>query len=224
MDPVTPAAQAGIVPGDLVVALAGDTIRHWGEMVRRVEPRAHETVDITLLRDGARTELRLTIGEGEKADRITGESRTAGVLGVRPSMNFRRVEFGLLGAVREGVRQTRNDLSLVLFTVRGLLFGKVSPRELGGPIVIGQLSGQAARLGPLPFLRLMAFISVNLAIFNLLPVPVLDGGHLIFLLLEGLRGRPVSTTVRLRLTQLGFALLMVLVVFVFYNDIARILR
>jgi regulator of sigma E protease len=110
----------------------------------------------------------------------------------------------------------------VLVTVRGLVLGQVSPKELGGPIVIGQLSGQMARAGLLPFLNFMAFISINLAVFNLLPIPVLDGGHLVFLALEGALGRPVPLVWRLRLTQVGMLLLMMLVVLVVYNDVLRL--
>jgi regulator of sigma E protease len=112
---------------------------------------------------------------------------------------------------------------LVLVTVRGLVLGRVSPKELGGPLVIGQLSGRMARLGIVPFLTFMAFISINLAVFNLLPIPVLDGGHLVFLGLEGLRGgRPVPMGWRIRLTQVGMVFLLALVVLVIYNDVLRL--
>jgi regulator of sigma E protease len=112
---------------------------------------------------------------------------------------------------------------VVVVTVRGLILGQVSPKELGGPILIGQLSGQAARAGVPTFLEFMAFVSISLGVFNLLPIPVLDGGHLVFLLLEGMRGgRPVSVAWRLRLTQLGMVLLLALVVLVVYNDILRV--
>jgi len=108
--------------------------------------------------------------------------------------------------------------------VRGLVLGQVSPKELGGPLVIGQLSGRMARAGIIPFLNFMAFISINLAVFNLLPIPVLDGGHLVFLGLEGLRGgKPVPMSWRIRLTQVGMVFLLALVVLVLYNDVLRIL-
>ena len=101
--------------------------------------------------------------------------------------------------------------------------GSVSPRELGGPILIAQVSGQAAQLGGAALLSFMAFLSVNLAVVNLLPIPVLDGGHLVFLILEGIRGKPVSLQWRLRFTQLGMFLLLAILVLVFRNDILRIL-
>jgi regulator of sigma E protease len=146
-----------------------------------------------------------------------------GRLGVYVAEALREVEFTPLGAMVEGWRQMTGGVRLVLVTVRGLVLGQVSPKELGGPIVIGQLSGRMARAGLIPFLNFMAFISINLAVFNLLPIPVLDGGHLVFLVLEGVRGRPVPVTWRLRLTQVGMFLLMLLVVLVVYNDVLRLL-
>ena len=128
-----------------------------------------------------------------------------------------------LGAIAEGGRQTFAQLRVVLVTVKQLVLRQVSVRDLAGPIGIGQISGQAARAGLVPFLSLIAFISINLAILNVLPIPVLDGGQLMFLLLEGLRGgRPLSLAVRLRLTQLGVFILFALVVLVMYNDVMRV--
>lgn len=104
-----------------------------------------------------------------------------------------------------------------------MLTGKTSSKELGGPIAIGQLSGQAARQGLWPFMSFMAIISVNLAVLNLLPIPVLDGGHIMFLMAEAVRGgRPISMRYRLRLTQIGLLLVMGLMVLAFANDILRL--
>jgi len=113
---------------------------------------------------------------------------------------------------------------LEIFTfLKRLVTGRESARDLGGPIVIGQLSGAAARQGLSAFLNFMAIISVNLAVLNLLPIPVLDGGHLVFLFAEALRGgRPVGVESRLRLTQVGMILLLGLMVLVFANDIMRL--
>jgi len=125
-------------------------------------------------------------------------------------------------AMAAGLVQTGQDLDLVVATIRGLMAGRVSPKDLAGPIGIGQISGQAARQGLAELLWLIAVISVNLAVFNLLPVPVLDGGHLVFLLVEAVRGRPLTLETRYRFMQVGMGLLLLLVVFVFYNDIRRL--
>jgi regulator of sigma E protease len=106
-------------------------------------------------------------------------------------------------------------------TLGDLFTGNASPRNLGGPLAIGRISGEAARLGLEPFLRWMALLSVNLAVFNLLPIPVLDGGQLLFILVEAVRGRPLSVENRMRLAQLGLILVVGLMVWVIANDILR---
>jgi regulator of sigma E protease len=104
-----------------------------------------------------------------------------------------------------------------------MIVGRISPRELGGPIFIGQMSGQVAAAGMLPLVLFMAFLSVNLAILNLLPIPVLDGGHLIFLFIEGIRGKPLSLALRLRLTQIGLFVLLGIMVLALTNDLFRVI-
>ena len=123
-----------------------------------------------------------------------------------------------------GWRQTVDASKQIGRTVRGLLSGRVAGRELGGPILIGQLAGQTARMGLEPFLAFMALISVNLAILNLLPIPVLDGGQFLFLLAEGVLRRPLSLKVRERLTAVGLILIVMLMVFAFSNDIRRVIE
>jgi regulator of sigma E protease len=110
----------------------------------------------------------------------------------------------------------------VLFTLKGLVTGALSPRDLGGPIMVGQLSGEYARLGIDAFLGFMALFSINLAVLNLLPIPVLDGGHLVFLLVEGVRRRPLSVVQRQRFTQIGFFVLVAIMALAIANDVSRV--
>jgi regulator of sigma E protease len=124
--------------------------------------------------------------------------------------------------LREATRRTLSDAGLVVFTVKGLLVGQVSPRELGGPIFIGQLSGQVAQIGLEPFLAFIALFSVNLAVLNLLPIPVLDGGRLLLLLAEGIRRRPLSVVLRTRLSQVGVAVLLAIMALALVNDLLRV--
>ncbi len=222
--PGRPASRAGIEPGDLFVAADGDTIRYWGDLLAVVEPAAGDTIVFTILREGSLIEVSLVpdmVSEAVRDPRAGGD-RKVGFIGVAPQIGIRRVRYGPIAAAQQGWSMTVTSVAQVAFALRGLILRQVSPRELGGPIFIAQLSGQMAQLGIVAFLSFMAFISINLAIFNLLPIPVLDGGHLVFLVLEGIRGKPVSVQVRMRFTQIGLALLLALVVFVVYNDLVRV--
>jgi len=130
---------------------------------------------------------------------------------------------GPLGALYSGVEQTWGWTKLTCLGIVKIIQGVVSPKELGGPILIAQMAGSQARKGILPFIFLMAVLSVNLGVLNFLPIPVLDGGHLCFFLIEAVTGREVNMKWREISQQVGFFLLITLMVVVFYNDIARIL-
>ena len=130
--------------------------------------------------------------------------------------------YEIIGAIGEGARNTVTSAKLIVSIVRGLFTGELSLRQLGGPIAIGQQSGQAARAGLVSFLAFLALISINLAILNLLPVPILDGGQLMFLAAEAIRRQPLSLSVRLRLTQLGFLFIIGLLLLATSNDLIRI--
>jgi regulator of sigma E protease len=128
---------------------------------------------------------------------------------------------GPIGAIRHGALQTWDITALTVDFLGGLFTGRQSARNIGGPIMIGQLSGRFARAGLMEFLGFMAILSVNLAILNLLPIPVLDGGHLVFLGVEAVRGRPLSLDQRMRLSQVGFVLIIMLMVWAIGNDVIR---
>ncbi|UCG88612.1 MAG: RIP metalloprotease RseP [Gemmatimonadota bacterium] len=219
-----PASDAGMEPSDLVVRMDGDTVRTWYEMVAVIEPAAGDTIALTVQRADTLIELVVVPEQETVRDPVSGESREVGRIGIAgPRVESIRVEFGVAGAVAEGLRLTWYDASRVLYTLWGMVTARISPRELGGPIYIGQVSGQIAQAGILPLLYFMAFLSVNLAVLNLLPIPVLDGGHLIFLLIEGIRGKPLSLDTRLRLTQVGLFVLLGIMAFALTNDLFRVI-
>ncbi len=155
-------------------------------------------------------------------DPASGKTRTVGRIGVGIYVEVRH--FGALGSVGEGLRQTGRAAGLILFTLKGLVTGQVSPRDIGGPILVGQLAGEVVRLGLQDFLAFVALFSINLAILNLLPIPVLDGGHLLFLAIEGVRGRPLSIEQRQRLTQIGFFVLVGIMALALGNDVLRLFK
>jgi regulator of sigma E protease len=219
----TPAHEAGLGPDDLIVRMNGDTIRTWYEMVAVIEGGVGDSIALQVLRSDSLLNLHVVPEEQTVKDPITGDSRQAGRIGIGPAqVEPIRVEFGLVGAFIEGGRLTWYDASRVLYTLWGMITARISPRELGGPVYIGQVSGQIAQAGLLPLLFFMAFLSVNLAILNLLPIPVLDGGHLVFLFLEGIRGEPLPVSWRLRLTQLGLFVLLGIMAYALANDLYRV--
>jgi len=219
--PGYPAAAAGMRPGDRVLVAGPDTIVAWEQFVKAVEGSADQPLDLLVRRGNADTAITVT----PRAVTLTAPdstSRTVGRIGVSVYLPVER--FGLVGSIGQGFQRAAAAGGIVLFTLKGLLTGALSARDLGGPIMIGEISGQAARLGLETFLGFMALFSMNLAVLNLLPIPVLDGGHLVFLAIEGIRRRPLSTKQRMRLTQIGFVVLVGIMLLALTNDITRLVR
>jgi len=158
----------------------------------------------------------------EDTDPVTKRTHVIGFVGVGAAYPT-LPRPGVLGAIRVGWAETRSRGGLILDFLVKLVTGRASLGELGGPILIGQISSQAARIGPATFLGFMAFLSINLAILNVLPIPILDGGQLVFLLAEAVRRRPLPLELRLRLTQIGFVVLVAIMILATSNDIRRLL-
>lgn len=217
----TPAERAGIEPGDTLLALDGQSVTQWHEFQDLIQARPRQPVTLTVARGAQRLELTTTTDTAAIAT-PGGRTRTIGFLGIGTRFNVQRERYSLGQALQVGWDQTLESSTQIVRTVRGLFSGRVAGRELGGPILIGQLAGQATRMGFDAFLGFMALISVNLAILNLLPIPVLDGGQFLFLLAEGVLRRPLSLKLRERLTAVGLVLILLLMVFAFSNDIRRL--
>jgi len=219
--PGRPAALAGIERGDRIVAVDGDTVPAWERFVHIVEQSAGESLAVTVLRQGALHRLTL-VPEEMSVPGPSGTSRRVGKVGLAVYLPLTR--YGVVGSIGQGLQRTASSAGLIVFTLKGLVLGQVSPRDLGGPILVGQLSGEMARLGLDAFLSFMALFSVNLAVLNLLPIPVLDGGHLVFLVVEGIRRRPLSIVQRQRLTQVGFFVLVAIMALAIANDVTRLFQ
>jgi len=218
-----PAAAAGMEAGDVIVEVDGRRAVDFTDVQRSLQNRAGEAVEVVVERGDETLAYTITPDPVKMFDELSGDSVVVGHIGiafsVATSVN-RRLGFG--AAVGEGFRQTGYWAAEIGRFVGRIFSGQDSASELGGPIAIGQLSGQFARAGVTPFLWFMAVISVNLAVLNLLPIPVLDGGHLLFLAVEGLRGRAVSIEQRIRLTQVGMLFVLGLMVLAIANDIIRL--
>jgi len=210
--------QAGFKPGDRILTVDGVTVQSWQDFARTARSSPGRELAVEVLRGAGRVSLRVVPQRREEKDSVTKEVRSFGFVGVGPLLVPRP---GALGATRIGWQETRDRAALILGFLAKFVTGKASPRELGGPLLIGQISGQAARVGLGTFLGFMAFLSVNLAILNLLPIPILDGGQAAFLLAEAVRRKPLPLELRLRLTQIGFVVLLGIMILATSNDILR---
>lgn len=219
----SPAAEAGFRPGDLILTVEGHRIRSFDELSLMVKQNPEMPIRIGVERAGERLTLQAVPRSVRIWSDVIRDSVEIGQLGVRsdPSGGYRSLGWG--GAIEEGSYRTWYWVRTTFEFLGQLVSGQSSAKEVGGPILIGQLSGQAARAGIWPLLSFMAIISINLAILNLLPVPVLDGGHLTFLAFEAVRGKALSAGQRIRLTQVGMVLIVGLMVWVITNDVLRLL-
>jgi regulator of sigma E protease len=209
------AATAGIRPGDVIVALDGHAVTRFEEVQRHIQPRAGQPVEVTVMRDGQERALR-AVPDG----RTHGE-RTVGMLGVGAGpANFERLD--PFSAIWAGTVQTADVTWQTLVAVSQMITGARGTDDLGGPLGIGKIAGDAARLGIASLLSFMAVLSVNLALINLFPIPILDGGHLLFYAAEALRGRPLPAKAQEMGYRAGFALLITLFVFATWNDLTNL--
>jgi regulator of sigma E protease len=216
-----PAARAGVLPGDTVVSAAGQPIGQWADLLRVIEASGGRPIDLAVHRNGTTLAFTLTPETDTVLDEA-GKARAVGKIGIGLKTDTRFEPYTFTQAVAAGSAMTLESATQVVRTVRGLASGRVATREVGGPIFIGQMAGETARLGIDPFLGFMAIISVNLAILNLLPVPVLDGGQFLLLFAEAVLRRPIPPKLREGLTALGLVLVVLLMGLAFSNDIRRI--
>lgn len=219
--PDSPAAVAGIQPGDRIVSINGTPIEQWGNVSEHIDASQGQPVDLELSRNGEALTLRIT---PQSSTRVTlfGEEKPAWLIGVAAGNVRGTRELSALQAMQFGFRQTWN---MTVFTLEGIqkLFQRVVPLDnVGGPIMIAQLVGQQAQESLVGVFLLAALISVNLGILNLLPIPVLDGGHILFCLLEMTFRRPVTERVQEASARVGMAMLFALMIFATWNDLVRL--
>lgn len=223
IEPDSPAAVAGFQPGDRILAVDGVEVKEPAHVRIVVERKADEPIRFRVARGEERVELEATPAPVEVFNEMAQQTITVGRIGVTFDPEAARRSVGLVPALVEGWDQTVYWTGTVVRFLADLVTGQGSVRELGGPIMIGQISGQAARAGIWPLVAFMAVISINLAVLNLLPIPVLDGGHLLFLAIEGVRGKALSVEQRLRYTTVGMVFVIGLMLWAIGNDLLRLL-
>jgi regulator of sigma E protease len=214
------AAEAGLMTGDTITAIDGQKVTEWEQIRARVQELGGKALAVTVLRDGKAVDLTVTPRRTE-TQTIFGEATEAWLIGISPQGTTVTVRHGLFEGAWLGVKRTYEITHLTVLGIVKLIERAIPSNTIGGPILIAQMAGEQASLGLMNVLLFVALLSVNLGVLNLLPIPVLDGGHLMFLVAEAVRGRPVSIKVREVAQQAGLFLLLALMAFAFYNDIMR---
>ncbi|MBW0235293.1 MULTISPECIES: RIP metalloprotease RseP [Pseudomonas] len=217
-----PAQAAGLKSGDKLLAMNDQPIGDWQQVVDWVRVRPGARVVLRVEREGAVVDIPVTLavrGEGKAATGYLG----AGVKGVDwPPAMVREVSFGPIAAIGEGARRTWTMSVLTLDSLKKMLFGELSVKNLSGPITIAKVAGASAQSGVADFLNFLAYLSISLGVLNLLPIPVLDGGHLLFYLIEWVRGRPLSDRVQGWGMQIGISLVVGVMLLALVNDLGRL--
>jgi regulator of sigma E protease len=217
----SPASKAHLMKGDLITAVQGQPVKSWSEIKEHIQNSAGRPVEITIQRGKEHLTVTVVPEQGVEKNLFGEEVKTA-LIGIVASGKYDNVKLGVWGAITQGFLKTWEVTKLTCLTIVKLFQGVVSIKTLGGPIMIGQLTGQAAQEGFSYLIPLLAIISINLGILNLLPVPILDGGLIFFFLIELIIGKPISLKKRDVAQKVGLFLLAVLIVVVTMNDLSRI--
>jgi regulator of sigma E protease len=223
VEPGSAAARAGLRPGDRVRAAGGRPVRTWEEFEKAIQGSPGKPLPLQVQRGATVLAVAATpAADSRKGD--DGKTAQVGVLGVRSQNPWVHRDMGFGESVKAGFTNTGSTVVLIADALRKLVTGEISARNMGGLISIGEASGEYARLGLEAFLGFLALFSVNLAILNLLPIPILDGGHLMFLAIEAVRGRPLSVESRIRLSHVGLIIVVGLMLWANGNDVVRLVE
>lgn len=221
VDKDSPAWKAGLAKGDLIESIDGTPISSWEEMAEIISGSNGKRLLVSVVRNGAVLKLDI-LPELKTAKNIFGEDIKRHAIGISSAGDFYTKKLNPFQALFESIRQTYKITHLTVVSIAKLIQGTLSAKTLGGPIMIAEMAGQQAREGIANLAFFIALLSINLAVLNFLPIPVLDGGHLLFFFIEAVIGKPVNTKMREIAQQVGIFVLVALMIYVFYNDITRI--
>lgn len=215
------AYEAGLKENDIVSKVDGVAIERWDKMADKINKSDGKTLNFTIQRNAQTLEIRIT-PRLTKSKSIFGEDTNSYKIGVGPAPKTIIERLNPLDAMIESLQKTWFITKMTLISIYKIFEGVVSPKSLGGPILIAQMAGEQVKGGFVPFVFFMALLSINLGVLNLLPIPVLDGGHLFFYIIEAIRGKDISSKWKERAQQVGFILLIALMIFVMIMDIDRL--
>jgi regulator of sigma E protease len=218
----SPAARAGLQKGDQVLAVAGQPVTRWVELSPKIKKSGEHPVTLKVKRGEKVWQVTVTPQRQEITDAFGGKVSSM-LIGIRASDEVGVDRVGPLGALKAGTNYSLGIAWVTLESIYKLLARQVPLKTLGGPIFIAQIAGKQAEAGATYLIQFMAVLSVNLAMLNLLPIPILDGGHLFFIFWEAIRGKPVPLKHRERAQALGLMIILALMALVLYQDILRLL-
>ncbi|RKY56619.1 MAG: RIP metalloprotease RseP [Candidatus Neomarinimicrobiota bacterium] len=215
-----PAESAGIQSGDRIIAINRKTISKWEEMTELIHAHPNDSILVKWERDGVEYEK----GMKTVANKVLKGSKIVdiGMIGISPILTHRSA--GFFESIHSGLSNTWYWLRITVVSLKMLITGEESIRNLGGPILIAQLAGQSAKSGIGNLFGFIAIISVNIALLNILPIPALDGGHFVVIIIEAIIRKPLSIKAKMRIQQVGLAIILTLTILVFYNDIMRLFK
>ncbi|HBH61289.1 MAG TPA: RIP metalloprotease RseP [Nitrospiraceae bacterium] len=218
----SPAREAGLKGNDTIVSINGSSVHDWNEMAEMFYKNPGKELKLKVRRDERIIDMTVT-PKPETVKDEKGEDIVIGRIGISKKMDAKVIQStSILSAPFKGIEAVYGWCALTVEVVVKLFSGALSAKQIGGPILIVDAAAKAASVGAFTYFNFIAIISINLAVLNLLPVPVLDGGHIMFLTIEALRRKPLSEKIMLVANKVGMALLLLLITFVFYNDIIRI--
>ncbi len=217
----SPAQRAGLQAGDVIVAVDGVPVKRWEELSRQIRQHGDQTLFLAVKRGDQTLDIKVT-PEKRESENLFGQKVMAYQIGVASSERLLTEELGPFRALEEGMSYSLRIGALTLQSIYKLITREISVDTLGGPIMLAQVAGKQAEMGLSYLINFMAVLSVNLTLLNLLPIPVLDGGHLVFLFLEAVRGKPLALKHREMAQAVGMMLILTLMVFVFYHDLMRL--
>jgi len=219
------AAQAGLQVGDKIISIDGKQVKDWMSFVNKIKQSPEKKLEFVVLRDNKTLRLRVI----PEARKISDTSKASGFIGVRakapswPKDRLRKIQYGPFDAISPALQKTWSDVALTLISIKKMFEGVLSVKNLSGPVTIAKMATDSLASGMETFLRFLAILSVSLGVLNLFPIPVLDGGHILYYVTELIRGKPLSEKIQLTGVKIGVSLIIILMVLAFYNDLSRLM-
>lgn len=218
------AEQAGLREGDKIFSAAGEVVRNWEGLVKQIQAHPGRDLALEVQRDNERISIVVRPIATQRDNRQVGRIGAGPQPPEIPDELLARQQYNVFAALPVALQKTWDMSTLTLNMLGKMLMGEVSMKNLSGPVSIAQYAGYSASIGLVAFLSFLALISISLGVLNLLPIPVLDGGHLFYFLVEGLRGKPLSEAVQMAGQQAGLAIIFSLMIFALYNDLVRVFQ